>query len=125
MTSENEYEGVIHRNITENKKGTIWYTLDKVVEECPYHTFLVQMEECENDEDYYNNEKKMREKSKMKQQRNMKEVARMFLQLKQNKLVQDQGQIIQMKKMIRLVNLMLPLVQVTGFMIFFIKRKKS
>ena len=31
ITAYNEYEGVIHRNITDNVKWAIWYTLDKLI----------------------------------------------------------------------------------------------
>ena len=34
-TAENENEGVIHREITENEPGTNWDVLKKVIEECP------------------------------------------------------------------------------------------
>ena len=34
-TAENENEGVIHRDITENEPETNWDVLKKVIEECP------------------------------------------------------------------------------------------
>ena len=51
ITPENEYEGVIHRDMTENEKETIRDTLDKVIEECPDDTSPVDMEEGVNNED--------------------------------------------------------------------------
>ena len=68
ITSQNEYEGVIHRDITENKKETILDTLEKVREECPDETYPVDMEDCVNDKVYDGNEKIMRKKRRMKQQ---------------------------------------------------------
>ena len=68
ITSENEYQGVIHRDIIEYEKETIWDTMDKVIEECPNATSPVDMEECVNDKVYDENEKMMRENRKKKQQ---------------------------------------------------------
>ena len=48
ITSENEDEGVIHRDITEYKKETNQDTLDKVIEESPDDTSPIDMEECVN-----------------------------------------------------------------------------
>ena len=51
ITAENEYEGEIHRYITENEKETNRYTLDKVIEGFPVYTSPVEMEEGVNNED--------------------------------------------------------------------------
>ena len=49
-TVDNINEDVIHRDITENEKETNWVTLEKLIEEFPYDTSPVQMEEGVNDE---------------------------------------------------------------------------
>ena len=35
ITAENEDEGEIHRDIKQYEKENNWYSLDKVIEECP------------------------------------------------------------------------------------------
>ena len=50
-TDENEYKCVIHRDITDDEKYTIWDTLDKLIEEFPDETSPVDMEEGVNNED--------------------------------------------------------------------------
>ena len=67
ITVKNGYEGVINRDITENERGIIQDTLDKVIEECPDETSSVEMEEGVYDKVDDENEKLMRKKRKMKQ----------------------------------------------------------
>ena len=52
ITADNEDEGVIHRDIKEYEKYTIWYTWNKLIEECPYKNYSVDMEGGINNEDY-------------------------------------------------------------------------
>ena len=64
ITADNEYEGVIHRNFTDNEKENIQDILDKVKEEFPDDTHPVDMEEGVNENIDIENEKMMREKIK-------------------------------------------------------------
>ena len=48
---KNKNEGVIHIDITENKKETNRDTLNNLIEEFPDDTTSEEMEECLNDED--------------------------------------------------------------------------
>ena len=50
-TSEKINEGVIHRDIIDNKKETKWNTLNKVIEELPGDTTPADIEECGNDDE--------------------------------------------------------------------------
>ena len=51
ITTQNEDEGVIHRDITEYEKDTNRDTLNKVTEECSDETSPIKMEEGVNNEE--------------------------------------------------------------------------
>ena len=58
---ENKKEGIIHRDIKDNEIETNWNIFKKVIEERPDDTISADMEECVNDEDDDEKEKKYRE----------------------------------------------------------------
>ena len=137
ITPENEYEGVIHRDMTENEKETIRDTLDKVIEECPDDTSPVEMQDCVNDEVYDENQKNDEEKEENETTEsesttfgegkgvNDERGGKYIALVEEAKKIQDQVKNLKMKNTIQLVILMHPLFQVTGFMIFLINIRKS
>ena len=62
ITAENEYEGEMHRDITEYEKWINWYALDKVIGQFLDDIYPVEIEECINDKVYEDNEKNDEEK---------------------------------------------------------------